>query len=314
MKNLINPIAGITVRPARCGEDAALINAAGVISVDAQGTLNRVGKDGVFEIGADGTGSAVIEGGVFEIKADGSGTIVRNDEVIEVDGKGAGQYVGRYGVIELDGKGKGSFVPKQPSKGVIEINGDGSGNWTGPMGVIEINTDGSGSWVGGPLGIVENRGDGTGTIAGKEVKMAPIPKVPPAGQFAPLDKFAPPGAPCGFVITLNDQVLFDFDKSELRPEAGQVLDALAMALKELQAGSIEIGGHTDAKGSDDYNQSLSERRAQSVAAGLRQRGSAQSATAVGYGETKPVAPNDINGQDNPGGRQLNRRVEIFVRI
>ena len=53
--------------------------------------------------------------------------------------------------------------------------------------------------------------------------------------------------------------------------------------------------------------------AQAVIAALRQRGAAQSATAKGYGETQPVAPNEVAGKDNPGGRQLNRRVEIFVR-
>jgi len=76
---------------------------------------------------------------------------------------------------------------------------------------------------------------------------------------------------------------------------------------------MEIRGHTDAKGSDDYNQNLSERRAQAVLAALRERGSATDASAHGYGETQPVAANEVNGKDNPGGRQLNRRVEIFVR-
>ena len=313
MKDFIDPIAGISIKPARCGEDDALINDAGLTSINAQGNLTRVDKHGVFEIAADGTGSAVIEGGVFEVAADGSGSVVRGEEVIEVDGTGAGTYVGRYGVIELDGRGKGSFVARSGGKGVIEINGDGSGSWTGPIGVIEINTNGSGSWVGGPLGIVENRGDGTGTVAGVETKMAPIPKVRPAGGFPPMDRFVPPAAPCGFVISLNDRILFDFDKSELRPEASEVLDTLANALKDVQATSVEIRGHTDARGSDDYNQTLSEKRARSVLAGLQQRSAAQSATSTGYGESLPVAPNEFNNQDDPSGRQRNRRVEIFVR-
>lgn len=76
---------------------------------------------------------------------------------------------------------------------------------------------------------------------------------------------------------------------------------------------MEIRGHTDAKGSDDYNQGLSERRARSVVDALRQRGVGQQASARGYGESQPVAPNELRGQDNPAGRQLNRRVEIFVR-
>ena len=143
--------------------------------------------------------------------------------------------------------------------------------------------------------------------------MAPIPRVAPAGRFPPLKKFAPPGAPCGFVVTLEDRVLFDFDKSDIRPDAAKVLDTLATALNQVQAKSMEIRGHTDAKGSDPYNQALSERRAQAVLTALRQRQAAQGADARGYGESQPVAPNELNGQDNPAGRQLNRRVEIFVR-
>jgi hypothetical protein len=128
MQELIDPIAGISVKPARCSDNDALVNDAGVTSVDAEGNLTRIGKNDVFEIGADGTGSAVIEGGVFEVAADGSGSIVHNEEVIEVDGKGKGRYVGQYGVIELDGNGKGTFVAGDKGEGVIEINGDGSGN------------------------------------------------------------------------------------------------------------------------------------------------------------------------------------------
>ena len=111
----------------------------------------------------------------------------------------------------------------------------------------------------------------------------------------------------------NDRILFDFDKSESRPEASEVLDTLANALKDVHATSVEIRGHTDARGSDDYNQTLSEKRARSVLAGLQQRSAAQSATSTGYGESLPVAPNEFNSQDDPSGRQRNRRVEIFVR-
>ncbi|PNV29133.1 cell envelope biogenesis protein OmpA [Xanthomonas citri] len=58
---------------------------------------------------------------------------------------------------------------------------------------------------------------------------------------------------------------------------------------------------------------MSGRRANAVLAALRARGAAQSANAKGHGESQPVAPNTVNGQDNLGRRQLNRRVEIFLR-
>ena len=143
--------------------------------------------------------------------------------------------------------------------------------------------------------------------------MPPLPRVPPAGRFPPLKKFAPPGAPCGFVITLADQVLFDFDKSDIRPEASDVLDVLAKALQQVASRTVEIHGHTDAKGDDSYNQALSERRAQAVLSALQARTPLAHASFEGFGESRPVAPNTVAGADNPAGRRRNRRVEIFVR-
>lgn len=316
MQDILDPIAGVTVRPANCATDGALFTDAGITSVDEQGNVTRNGDEGIFKINADGSGTANYEGGIVSVNADGSGTINGNpegggdDAIIRVDADGSGTYNGRYGIISLDGKGAATW---NGDSGLITNNGDGSGTWNGPQGLVSIQADGSGTWNGPQL--VSNYGDGTGRVGtpGKVVKMAPLPKVPPAGKFPPLRKFAPPGAPCGFVITLSDRVLFDFDKSDIRPDASKVLDTLATALKSVPAKSMEIRGHTDAKGSDDYNQALSERRAQSVVHALQSRASAKDATARGYGESQPVAPNTLRGADNPGGRQLNRRVEIFVR-
>lgn len=317
MQDIIDPIAGISVRPANCATDGALLNDAGITSVDGHGNLSRNGDEGIFHVNADGSGTANYGGGIISVNADGSGTINgsgedgADDAIISVGADGSGTYNGKYGIISLDGKGAGTW---NGDSGLITINGDGSGTWNGPEGIVTINADGSGTWN-GPHGLVVNDGDGNGRIGppSRETEMAPIPRVAPAGKFPPLKKFAPPGAPCGFVITLEDRVLFDFDKSDIRPDAAKVLDTLAAALQKVPAKAMEIRGHTDAKGSDAYNLDLSERRAESVIAALRQRGAAQDADARGYGESQPVAPNEIDGQDNPAGRQLNRRVEIFVR-
>ncbi len=312
MQALIDPMAGISVRPANCATDGALVNESGFTNVDAAGNLQRIGREGVFEVAADGSGLAVTGDDVVRVNPDGSGSIVNSAGTFEVRADGSGTYVGGFGHIELDGRGGGTWVG---DFGSIENHGDGSGQWIGEQGSIEVRADGSGRWVGGPEGIVENRGEGTGTVGAvaREVRMAPLPPLPPAGRFPPLDRFRPSGTPCGFVVTLSDKVLFDFDKAQIRADAGRVLDVLAAALEKVPSRAMEIRGHTDAKGSDDYNQDLSERRAQAVVAALRQRGVAQDAAARGYGESQPVAPNEVDGKDNPGGRQLNRRVEIFVR-
>lgn len=317
MRSTIDPIAGVSVRPANCAGDGALVDDAGITAVDEQGNFVRNGDDGIFKLNPDGSGVASFGGGIVTVNADGSGSINgsggggHDEGLISVGADGSGSYNGRYGIISLDGRGAGTW---NGDSGLISNDGDGSGTWNGPQGLVTINADGSGSWN-GPHGLVVNHGDGTGRVGtpGREVKMAPLPKVAPAGRFPPLKKFAPPGAPCGFVVTLQDRVLFDFDKSDIRPDAAKVLDVLAAALAKVDAKSMEVRGHTDAKGTDEYNQALSERRAASVVAALRQRGAAQQAGAKGYGEARPVAPNEIRGQDNPGGRQLNRRVEIFVR-
>jgi outer membrane protein OmpA-like peptidoglycan-associated protein len=117
-------------------------------------------------------------------------------------------------------------------------------------------------------------------------------------------------------IELSADVLFDFDKSDVRPEAFVSLGKVAEVLRASPDAPVSIDGHTDGKGTDAYNQPLSERRAQSVKAWLVEHGGASAAkiTARGWGKTRPVAPNARpDGGDDPEGRKKNRRVEITVR-
>lgn len=79
------------------------------------------------------------------------------------------------------------------------------------------------------------------------------------------------GAPCGYLLPLNDRIVFDFDTSDIRPDAVRVIDPLGAALAKVSAKDMQVRGHTDAKGSDDHNQALSERRANAVLAALRAR-------------------------------------------
>jgi OmpA-OmpF porin, OOP family len=112
----------------------------------------------------------------------------------------------------------------------------------------------------------------------------------------------------GVVVTLGD-VLFDTGKATLKPGAYPTIDRLANALKESSERKVLIEGHTDNVGSDEMNQSLSERRAASVQAALFERGVASSQiTTAGKGESTPIASND-----DAGGRQRNRRVEMIFQ-
>lgn len=111
----------------------------------------------------------------------------------------------------------------------------------------------------------------------------------------------------GFELTLND-VLFAFDKAELKPGATRSLANVAEFLRENPERKITIEGYTDNLGSDAYNRELSQRRANSVRDFLVQSGiSADRITAGGLGEAYPVASNQTEA-----GRQENRRVQIII--
>lgn len=110
-------------------------------------------------------------------------------------------------------------------------------------------------------------------------------------------------------------IYYDFDKFKLRSESQKVLDStLLVILREAPDIIIELSSHTDSKGEDEYNMTLSQKRAESVVAYLIKKGIDKNRlVAKGYGETRPIAPNENpDGTDNPDGRQKNRRTEFKI--
>ena len=118
-------------------------------------------------------------------------------------------------------------------------------------------------------------------------------------------------------IELAADVLFEFDKAVILPKAEQTLKQAATVIDEKAAnGTVRIEGHTDAKGDDNYNRKLSERRAKAVKDWFINKGGLQKVKfkTQGLGEQQPVAPNaKPDGADDPEGRQKNRRVEIILK-
>lgn len=136
---------------------------------------------------------------------------------------------------------------------------------------------------------------------------APAPVAEPVAA-APAEQPAP--APAPETITLSGDALFDFDKSTLRPDAVAALDTTVKKYKGAMLKSMTIVGHTDSKGSDAYNQNLSERRADSVREYLISQGlDASKISTSGLGESEPAASNDT-----ADGRQQNRRVAITAHV
>jgi outer membrane protein OmpA-like peptidoglycan-associated protein len=117
------------------------------------------------------------------------------------------------------------------------------------------------------------------------------------------------------IVDLPADVLFDFDKADVRSDAMPTLEKLARLIKQSGNGIIQVNGHTDSIGADAYNTTLSERRAASVVQWLTTNAGIDAGRlqAKGYGESRPVEKNtNPDGSDNPEGRQKNRRVEVII--
>ena len=139
--------------------------------------------------------------------------------------------------------------------------------------------------------------------------VAPPPPPPPPPCEMPKDGGAIDFSGCktGDTVVLHG-VNFEFDKWNLTTNAKTLLDLVIVALQKRPDIKVEVAGHTDAKGSDSYNQKLSERRAASVMKYLVEHGiAAERMTAKGYGESQPVADNATDE-----GRERNRRSELRI--
>ncbi|HTY56416.1 MAG TPA: OmpA family protein [Candidatus Binataceae bacterium] len=121
-------------------------------------------------------------------------------------------------------------------------------------------------------------------------------------------------ARCERRLSVGADALFDFNKSDLNPDAEKTLDVLGPMIKQLGNHKAVVEGHTDSIGSLTYNQELSEKRATTVKDWLVTHNDLPAATPIkGYGKTRPIEPNtNPDGSDNPTGRQRNRRVDVVI--
>ncbi|EFG28564.1 OmpA family protein [Fusobacterium periodonticum] len=314
MAKKISSVPGITISPVKV-EDS-----------------NIVGGSYSMQIGKNGDGQYSDKNKSVQTDGNGAGQYEDDKVTIQRDEDGAGQYINKVtGVtLQVDKDGAGQYIDEKNDLS-IQVNKDGTGLYTNKKNNVTIyvnendvryvstniemvnNGDGSGTYTDKSKNLViENDGKGKAKITFNgqttEVDAKPLEK---PGKLAKLEMVPPvPSIEANsLLINLDSEVLFDVDKYDVRvhPEAEEVLKNLAIVLKEMDVKNFEIDGHTDSDGSDEYNQVLSEKRANSVKNFLVSQGVTAEITTKGYGESKPVASNDT-----AEGKQKNRRVEIII--
>ena len=314
MAKKISSVPGITISPVKV-EDS-----------------NIVGGSYSMQIGKNGDGQYSDKNKSVQTDGNGAGQYEDDKVTIQRDEDGAGQYINKVtGVtLQVDKDGAGQYIDEKNDLS-IQVDKDGTGLYTDKKNNVTIyvnendvryvstdiemvnNGDGSGTYTDKSKNLViENDGKGKAKITFNgqttEVDAKPLEK---PGKLAKLEMVPPvPSIEANsLLITLDSAVLFDVDKYDVRvhPEAEEVLKNLAIVLKEMDVKNFEIDGHTDSDGSEEYNQVLSEKRANSVKNFLVSQGVTAEITTKGYGESKPVASNDT-----AEGKQKNRRVEIII--
>jgi len=314
MAKKISSVPGITISPVKV-EDS-----------------NIVGGSYSMQIGKNGDGQYSDKNKSVQTDGNGAGQYEDDKVTIQRDEDGAGQYINKVtGVtLQVDKDGAGQYIDEKNDLS-IQVNKDGTGLYTDKKNNVTIyvnendvryvstdiemvnNGDGSGTYTDKSKNLViENDGKGKAKITFNgqttEVDAKPLEK---PGKLAKLEMVPPvPSIEANsLLIALDSEVLFDVNKYDVRvhPEAEEVLKNLAIVLKEMDVKNFEIDGHTDSDGSDEYNQVLSEKRANSVKNFLVSQGVTAEVTTKGYGESKPVASNDT-----AEGKQKNRRVEIII--
>lgn len=314
MAKKISSVPGITISPVKV-EDSNIVGGSYSMQIGKNGDGQYSDKNKSVQTDGNGAGQYEDDKVTIQRDEDGAGQYINKvtGVTLQVDKDGAGQYIDEKNdlSIQVDSNGTGLYTDKKNNVTIyvnendvryvstdIEMvnNGDGSGTYTDKSKNLIIENDGKGKAK------ITFNGQTT------EVDAKPLEK---PGKLAKLEMVPPvPSIEANsLLIALDSEVLFDVNKYDVRvhPEAEEVLKNLAIVLKEMDVKNFEIDGHTDSDGSDEYNQVLSEKRANSVKNFLVSQGVTAEITTKGYGESKPVASNDT-----AEGKQKNRRVEIII--
>jgi len=309
---------GMTVTAADCTQHDVdqVTSSDGKITWDqsSDGSLYYDDADVSLSIGADHkSGSYRDDTTTYYNAGDGSGSY--EDDLVDTYVVSNDDGTFASGATFTDGR---HFANLGGGSGFYESSDAADADQFGPGDFIIHNFgDGSGLYEDAYI-YVSNSGDGTGFVQLKSTEkyydttVDPLPKMPEVAPLPPLDPNAS-AVFCGVSLQVDSALLFDFGSSTLRSSSLGMLDSVAKALLDNDVPKAVIEGHTDAVGDPAANQTLSEQRAQAVVDALKTRGVTTELVPVGYGSTHPVASETTpEGADDPAGRQLNRRVEIFI--
>ena len=271
---------------------------------------NIVGGDYSIQ---DGDGEYSDENLTIKRNKDGSGQYTNKvtGVTLQVNAQGEGQYLDEKNKISFQIGADGTGIYKDENNDVTITIAENSSTYTKGNITVKNNGDGSGTYIDKDKDLlIENNGKGKAiiTLKGKSTEVEAKPLEKP--EKFPKLKMVPPVPSVeanSLLITLDSGILFDVDKYDVRPEAKRALASLATVLKEADVKAFEVDGHTDSDASDEYNQVLSEKRANAVKDFLTSQGITAEITIKGYGKTRPIASNDT-----PEGKQKNRRVEIVI--
>lgn len=274
---------------------------------------NILGGDYSLQNGENSEGEYTDENLTIKRNKDGSGEYTNKETgvTLQVDAQGSGQYLDDKNKVSFQIGADGTGVYKDENDDVTITIAENSSTYTKGNITVKNNDDGSGTYNDKDKDLlIENDGKGKAiiTLKGKSTEVEAKPLEKP--EKFPKLKMVPPVPSIeanSLLITLDSGILFDVDKYDVRPEAERALASLATVLKEADVKAFEIDGHTDSDASDEYNQALSEKRANAVKDFLASQGLTSEITIIGYGESRPVASNDT-----PEGKQKNRRVEILI--
>ena len=312
MTKKISAVPGISVTPVKV-ENSNIVGGDYSMQIGQNGDGQFTDKNRSVQTDGKGAGQYTDENVTIQRNEDGSGQYTNKvtGVTLQVDAQGEGQYLDEKNKISFQIGADGTGVYKDENNDTTITIGKNNSTYTQGNITIENNGDGSGTYNDKDKDLlIKNDGKGKAiiTLKGKSTEVEAKPLEKP--EKFPKLKMVPPVPSIeanSLLITLDSGILFDVDKYDVRPEAERALASLATVLKEADVKAFEIDGHTDSDASDEYNQALSEKRANAVKDFLASQGLTSEITIIGYGESRPVASNDT-----PEGKQKNRRVEILI--